>query len=56
MTDRDITMLKMALSIGWDTVNEVCDTMEYCENIRDDFYSMIIMLEKTLNVDLRDVT
>ena len=56
MTDRDITLLKMALSIGWDVVNKVYDNMEYCENIRDAFYMMIERLGETLNVDLTDVT
>ena len=56
MTDRDITLLKMALNIGWDAFNKVYDTMEYCENMRDDFYMMIVRLGETINVDLRDVT
>lgn len=56
MTDRDITLLKMVLSIGWDTVTKVYDTMEYCENIRDALFMMIERLGETLNVDLTDVT
>ena len=45
-------LLMMALKLGWININISRETLEYCENARNDYFLMIQVLENILNLDL----
>ena len=56
MNEKDMKLLMMALSMGWKTVSQIRDALDYCEDARNDYYLMVEKLSEKLGVDLTDAT
>ena len=56
LSEQDIKLLKLALSIGSDVIDKVYGTLDYCENVRDDYWKMCQKLGRIIDVNLDDVT
>lgn len=54
MEENHIKLLKMALSIGWDVVNEIRNTLDFCEDARNEYYKMLQIVGEKIGVDLND--
>ena len=54
MEENYIKLLKMALSIGWEVVNQIRYTLDYCEDARNDYYKMLKIVGEKIGVDLDD--
>lgn len=52
MEEKYLKLLMMALKLGWININISRETLEYCENARNDYFLMIQVLENILNLDL----
>ena len=41
MSERDLDLLKMALKLGHKVVNELYEVLDYCEDVRNDYWKMV---------------
>lgn len=55
MEEKDLEILKMALKLGRVAVYEMFDMLDYCQDIRNDFYMMIERLSEKVGADMRDI-
>ena len=54
MEEQYLRLLKLALSLGHDAIEKMYRTLDYCEDVRDDYYKMVEILGKKLGVELHD--
>ena len=55
MEEKYLNILKMALKIGANAISEV-DKIAYCyEDIRNDYFNMVMSLAEKLNINLDDI-
>jgi len=54
MKEQHIKLLKMALSIGWDVIYKIRETLEFCDDGRNDYYNMLQVVGEKLGIDLND--
>lgn len=54
MEENYIKLLKMALSIGWEVVDQIRDALDFCEDARNDYFKMLQVVEEKIGIDLSD--
>ena len=54
MEESYVKLLKMALSIGWDVVDKIRNTLDFCEDARNDYFKMLQVVGEKLGIDLND--
>ena len=54
MNEQYVKLLKMALSIGWVVINEVRESLDFCDDVRNDYYKMLQQLGEKIGIDLND--
>lgn len=55
MSERDLDLLKMALKLGHKAVNEMYEVIDYCEDVRNDYWKMVENLSEKVGTDLSDI-
>ena len=55
MSERDLDLLKMALKLGHKAVNELYNALDYCEDVRDNYWKMVNNLSEKVGSDLSDI-
>lgn len=55
MSERDLDLLKMALKLGHKAVNELYEVLDYCEDVRNDYWKMVENLSEKVGTDLSDI-
>ena len=56
LSEQDIKLLKLALSIGSYTIDKIYYALDYCEDVRNDYWTMCQKLSEIIDVNLDDVT
>lgn len=55
MSERDLVLLKMALKLGLNAINELDEAFDYYEDARDDYWKMIKNLSEKVGTDLSGI-
>ena len=54
MEERYLRLLKLVLSLGYEAIEKMYRTMDYCEDVRNDYYEMVEILGEKLGIELHD--
>lgn len=55
MEEKYLNLLKMALKIGDNAISEVDKVADCYQNIKNDYFNMVMSLAEKLNINLDDV-